>query len=222
MGKGEEKEFEVRYPEDFAMKEVAGKTVKFTLKVKDILQRILPGLDDEFAKDLGQENFEGLKNKIREDIAKKLEEQSQKRLKEEIVKFLLEKNTFDVPSSLVEDELIRIKREFLHNLQRHGLDIPHLDQDWEDRFRERALRNVRISIIFSAIAKKEGIRVGEEELNNKLREIAKSYEVPVEKVKEVYQNNNMIPSLEAQLIEEKVFDFLLEKSNIEEVQGDQN
>ncbi len=222
MGKGEEKEFEVSYPEDFAMKQVAGKRVKFTLKVKDILQRILPGLDDEFAKDLGQENFEELKNKIREDIARKLEEQSQKKLKEEIVKFLLEKNTFDVPSSLVEDELIRIKREFLHNLQRHGLDIPHLDQESEDRFRERALRNVRISIIFSAIARKEGIRVSEEELNDKLQEIAKSYEVPVEKVKEVYQSNNMVPSLEAQLIEEKVFDFLLEKSNIEEVQGDQN
>src|SRR3990172_8529155 len=69
--KGEEKEFEITYPEDFQMKDVAGKKVKFTVTVKEILERILPELDDEFSKDLGEENLEGLKKRIRGDLEKR-------------------------------------------------------------------------------------------------------------------------------------------------------
>ncbi len=222
MRKGDEKEFQVTYPEDFQMKEVAGKTVKFNLKVKDILERVLPELDDEFAKDLGQENLENLKKKIREDLEKKLEDESSGKLKEEVVKFLLDKNPVEVPSSLVEEEITRRKGDFALNFQRHGLPVPNFDEETEEKFRERAANNVKASLILGLIAKKEGIDASPEEVDNKLMEISKSFEVPFEKVREAYESNNMIRSLEAGLIEDKVFNFILEKSNLEEVFGEQN
>ncbi|GBD39338.1 Trigger factor [bacterium HR37] len=217
MRKGEEKEFEVTYPEDFHIKEVAGKTVRFRLKVKDVFQRILPQLDDEFAKDLGQENVEALRKKIKEDLEKRLEEEAKSKLKEELITALLERTSFDVPPTLVESEIAHLKREFVLSFQRHGLEVPPLNEDMENSFRQRALRNVKASLILGAIAKKEGIKVEEKELNNRLMEIARAYEVPFERVRELYEKNNMIPALEERILEEKVLDFLLEKAKIEEV-----
>jgi trigger factor len=217
MKKGEEKKFEVVYPEDFQMRDIAGKAVKFTVNVKEILERILPELNDEFARDLGEEDLDSLKKKIQGDLEKRLEKESEDRLKGELIKVLLEKNSFDVPPSLIENEVIRLKHEFASNLERHGLQVPELNQEAEVRFRERATQNLKTSIILGAIGRKEGIGVDKEEVENRLNEISKSLQLPLEKVREVYEKNNMIESLEARLIEDKVLKFLIERSNVEEV-----
>jgi trigger factor len=216
MKKGEEREFEVTYPENFQMKDVAGKTVKFTVKIKDILEKILPELDDEFAKDLGEENLEGLKKKIREDLEEKLKKESKDRFKSELIRVLLEKNPLDIPPSLVENETIRLKREFAFNLERHGLRFPELNEEDEGSFRERAAQNVKTSIILGEIARKEGIQVDDEEVESKLIEISKSLAVPFEKVREAYEKGNMIEGLRARLVEDKVLNFLIEKSKVQE------
>ena len=80
LKKGEVKKFDVSYPEDFQLHEAAGKKVNFELRLKDILERILPNLDDEFAKDLGEENLESLKKKIREDLEKRHQVDSSSKL----------------------------------------------------------------------------------------------------------------------------------------------
>lgn len=219
MKKGEEKEFDVNYPEDFQMGEVAGKTVRFKVRVKDVLERVLPELDDEFARDLGHESLEDLRKKVREDLERRLHNESERKLKEELIRVLIERNPIEVPPSLVESELTDLKRGFANSFERYGLEVPPIDQETESVLRERAVRNVKISLILGAIAKKEGIEVSEEELDRRLIEISRSIEVPFEKVREVYKRRDAIKSLEARLIEEKVFDFLLEKSNIEEVSG---
>lgn len=211
--KGEEKEFEITYPEDFQMKDVAGKTVKFTVTVKEILEKILPELDDEFSKDLGEENLEGLKKRIREDLEKRFNNESEDRLKGELIKVLLERNPLDVPPSLVENETLRLKREFALNLERHGLKLPVLNDEAGGNFRNRAEQNVKASIILGAIARKEGVQVDEDEVDNKLIEISKSAAVSFQKVREIYEKNNMVDSLKASLVEDKVLNFLIEKSD---------
>jgi len=211
--KGEEKEFEITYPEDFQMKDVAGKAANFTVTVKEILERILPELDDEFSKDLGEENLEGLKNRIRGDLEKRFNKESEDKLKGELIKVLLERTPLDVPPILIENETLRLKREFAINLERHGLKLPVLNEETEGGFRERAERNVKASIILGAIARKEGIQVDEDEVDNKLLEISKSAAVSFQKVREIYEKNNMVDSLKASLVEDKVLNFLIEKSD---------
>lgn len=211
--KGEEKEFEITYPEDSQMKDVAGKAVNFTVTVKEILERILPELDDEFSKDLGEENLEGLKKRIRWDLEKRFNKESEDKLKGELIKVLLERTPLDVPPILIENETLRLKREFAINLERHGLKLPVLNEETEGGFRERAERNVKASIILGAIARKEGIQVDEDEVDNKLLEISKSAAVSFQKVREIYEKNNMVDSLKASLVEDKVLNFLIEKSD---------
>ena len=211
--KGEEKEFEITYPEDFQMKDVAGKKVKFTVTVKEILERILPELDDEFSKDLGEENLEGLRKRIRGDLEKRFNKESDDMLKGGLIKVLLERNPLDVPPSLIENEALRFKREFAINLERHGLKPPVLNDEAEGNFRNRAEQNVKASIILGAIARKEGVQVDEDEVDNKLIEISKSAAVSFQKVREMYEKNNMVDSLKASLVEDKVLNFLIEKSD---------
>jgi len=211
--KGEEKEFEITYPEDFQMKDVAGKKVKFTVTVKEILERILPELDDEFSKDLGEENLEGLRKRIRGDLEKRFNKESDDMLKGGLIKVLLERNPLDVPPILIENETLRLKREFAINLERHGLKPPVLNDEAEGNFRNRAEQNVKASIILGAIARKEGVQVDEDEVDNKLIEISKSAAVSFQKVREMYEKNNMVDSLKASLVEDKVLNFLIEKSD---------
>ncbi|MER3445795.1 MAG: trigger factor [Candidatus Dadabacteria bacterium] len=217
MKKGEEKEFELTYPGDFQIRDIAGKAVRFRVNVKEILERILPEIDDEFARDLGEESLEGLKKRIKEDLEKRLERESEDRLKGDIIKSLLEKNSFDVPPSLIENEVARMRREFEYNLQRHGIEVPQLSHEAEEKLGQRAVDNVRASIILGAIARKEGIKAEDEEIEDKLTEISRAVRIPFEKVREIYEKNNMIEELEARLIEDKVLRFLIEKSNVEEV-----
>jgi FKBP-type peptidyl-prolyl cis-trans isomerase (trigger factor) len=110
-----------------------------------------------------------------------------------------------------------MRREFKYNLQRHGIEVPELNHEAEEKIMQRAIDNVKASIILGAIARKEGIKAEDEEIEDKLTEISRSVRVPLEKIRELYEKNNMIEELEARLIEDKVLRFLIEKSNIEEV-----
>lgn len=222
LKKAEVAKFDVSYGEDFQVREAAGKTVNFELRLKDILDRILPDLDDEFAKDLGEENLESFKSKIREDLEKRHQADSSNKLRTDLIKKLIENKTFDLPNSLVEEESMRLKREFLINLQRQGLRVPDLDEKAEKSITDRATVNVKSSIVLGAIAKKEGIDVTSGDVDRRLSEISKSFEVPYEQVREAYQSNNMLDGLRASIREEKVVNFLLEKSKIEEVLGEKN
>ncbi|MBF8303524.1 MAG: tig, partial [Candidatus Dadabacteria bacterium] len=134
-------------------------------------------------------------------------------LKGGLIKVLLERNPLDVPPSLIENEALRLKREFALNLERHGVKLPVLNDEAEGNFRNRAEQNVKASIILGAIARKEGVQVDEDEVDNKLIEISKSAAVSFQKVREMYEKNNMVDSLKASLVEDKVLNFLIEKSD---------
>jgi trigger factor len=222
LRKGEVRKFDVSYGEDFQIREAAGKTVNFELRLKDILERILPDLDDEFAKDLGEEDLESLRKKILDDLEKRHQVDFDNKLKTDLINKLIENKTFDIPNSLVEEESMRLKREFGFNLQRQGLRVPRLDERAEKSITERAVRNVKASIVLGAIAKKEGIDVTSGEVDKRLSEISKSFDVPYEKVREAYQSNSMLEGLHASILEEKAIDFLIEKAKIEEVLGQDN
>jgi trigger factor len=222
LKKGEVKNFDVSYGEDFQVREAAGETVNFELRLKDILERTLPNLDDEFAKDLGEENLESLKKKIREDLEKRHQADSSNKLRTDLINKLIENKAFDIPNSLVEEESMRLKREFLFNLQRQGLRVPKFDEKAEKSITDRASVNVKSSIVLGAIAKKEGIDVTSGEVDRRLSEISKSFDVPYEQVREAYRSNSMLDGLRESILEEKVVDFLIEKARIEEVLGEKN
>jgi trigger factor len=220
MKKGETKEFDVSYGEDFQVKEAAGKAVHYKFSVKDVLRRTLPELNDELAKEVGMENVAALRERVREDLKNQSEQQSQGALRQQVVDALVDSVTVDAPPSLVNDEVARLARNMIQSLRQRGLKIDTLDDASKAALAERALRNVKTSIILAEIRKKEDIKVTDEDIDKSLSGIAATYNMPTQQVREVYRQNDLLEGLEASLAEQKVIDFIIENATIEEVPGE--
>lgn len=222
MKKGEEKEFDVAYDEDFQIKEAAGKTVHYKFRVADVQERIIPELTDELAKEVGQESAEALKAQVKEDLKSQSEQQSKNKIKQAAVEALVEKNTVEAPRSLVNEEITRLARNMAQGLQQRGIPASALGADAMAVIEERADKNVRASILLAEIAKKESIEVTEDDIDRSLSEVAAGYNVSLEQVREIYRQNDMLDGLRANLVEQKVIDFIIENAAIEEVPGEPN
>ncbi len=220
MKKGETKEFDVSYGEDFQVKEAAGKAVRYKFSVTDVLKRTLPELNDELAKEVGMEDVAALREHVREDLKKQSEHQSESKMRQQVVDALIERNTVDAPQSLVNEEVGRLARNMAQSLRQRGLNIQTLDDSAKAVIAESAQRNVKTSIILSEIRKKEDIKVTDEDIDESLSGIAATYNMPTEQVREIYGKNDLLEGLDASLAEQKVIDFIIENATIEEVQGE--
>jgi trigger factor len=214
----DERNVDVSFPADYAYKKWAGKTVSFHVKVKEIKEKILPALDEEFAKDLGGfDSLEALKVKLREDMQKAKEMALDRHFKDQIVDQLLQKNSFEIPPSLVEDQNQALVSEAKLRLTSQGMNLKDMDIS-EDKLREdyRAVaeRQVKTYLILEKIAGQEGISVSDEEVQGRLKEISERSHQKLEAVKRYYEKNGLIPEIQAGLLSDKTLNLLLEKSHI--------
>jgi trigger factor len=222
MKKGEEKEFTISYGQDFVIKEAAGKEVNFKVKLNDVKERVLPELDDEFAKQYELQNLEELKKRIEEDLEKQLEDQADGKLRQDILKKLLAKYKFDIPQSLLDQEKNFLINRFANDYQSRGLEVPEISEDVLSNIDKRSETNVKASIILGKIADEEDIFVSQAEVDNTLAEMAAMYRIPFDQFRQTYEKNNMLQGLESRLTEQKVLDFIIEKSKIKEKKAAKN
>ena len=179
---GEEAKFSVPYPEDFLIQEAAGKTVSFTVKVKEIHDRVLPEANDDFAKDFDVESVSELREAIKEQLERIHENEQLSSMREQIVDNLLSNNQFDVPPSMLEKEEESLKARFVSDMQRGGVAEPEIGEDVMPKFTEKAAESVRTSIILGRIAHKEDVRVTRKQLNEHIDRLAASYNLPPDQV----------------------------------------
>ena len=152
---GETRSFEVEYPQDYHRKQFAGKKVQYTVLVKDIKEKRLAELNDDFAKDLGSESFEALRSKVQGELITQAKQSAEKKAREALLDSIVERQTIDVPDCLVQDELEAYTRRFAGSLAYQGVDIKQTPIDWKkvlDEERPRAEQSVRHSIFLDAIA----------------------------------------------------------------------
>ena len=220
--KGEEKEIQVAFPIDYGNKNLAGKKATFQVAVKDIREKVLPELNDEFAKNLG--GFESLQD-LRSAVRQELEKNKIKRIDDEIwvqiCDELLNRNPFEVPRSMVEQELQRMLDTIQYRLSSQNLTLEQAGMDEEtfkERNREMAERRVRTSLLLERISHQEKIEISDEEMEQGLRETAEKMNQPYDKVRDFYQRSNMMDSYRHQLLEEKVIHFLQDQADIVEVE----
>jgi len=214
----DEKDVDVSFLADYGYKKWAGKTVSFHVKVKEIKEKILASLDDEFAKDLGGfDSLEALTAKLREDMQKVKEEALDRHFKDQIVDQLLQKNSFEIPPSLVEEQNQALVSEAKLRLASQGMNLKDMDIS-EDKLREDyrgvAERQVKTYLILEKIAGQEGISVSDEEVQGRLKEISERSHQKFEAVKRYYEKNGLIPEMQAGILSDKTLNFLIEKSNI--------
>ncbi len=214
MSEGEEKNFEVAYPEDFQIKEAAGKSVKFSLKVNQVFDKAVPEADDEFAKKLGSENLSDLKSNIERDLKARLEAMRDMSLNEQIYSKLGEGAKFEAPARLVSDERERLEAEMRKEFERQNTEIPPIDEKASENLNRRAGENVKLSLVISRIAETESIEALESEINRRFSDIAAQSGVTPEQVREYYEKNSLMNGLNSQIVSTKVLKFIRENSEI--------
>jgi trigger factor len=173
---GETKSFTIHFPEDYAVKEMANTGVEYTVTVKDIRRKVLPELDDEFAKDLGAfESLGALRDRVRADLQQESEEHARQHLRTDVLKKLSDRVTFDLPPSLVEREMDRRIEEFASRLMQQNVDPRQAGIDWgqfRESQRDAARASVASALALDEIARREGLTVSAEDVDKEIERFA--------------------------------------------------
>lgn len=217
LDKGAKKEIEAKLPEDYPDKKFTGKVATFNINIKEIKEKKLPNMDDEFAKDLGKENLNTLKEDIskqlfqRKEISKKVDMQNQ------ILDKLLKDYKFDVPPSIAKRQFEVLMKKAKDELLSKGVHKDKVEEgtkQLEPKLKIDAVNKIKIYFILTEISKAENINITEKDIDARLQEIAHLSKQDVNVVKEYYQKNNLIDGLREQAREEKTLDWLLSVANI--------
>jgi len=221
MKKGETREFDLTFPEDFAQAEFAGQPIHFSVHLKEIRALQLPEVDEDFAKSFGKfENVADLMEGIRKDIVKNKEEESSKELRGNLARRLVEDNIFDVPPSLVDRELRNVVQEYGENLRNAGVSSPRIREmilQNEGRLKKTAEEHIRLLYIVGEIAEKEDIKATAEEIQSVIAKRAGSTGRDVEELKEEYARDGTLADIGFTIARDKVFQKLLEEAKVKEI-----
>jgi trigger factor len=213
---GETRTFDVAYPEDFPNGRFAGKTVSFEVAVKAIKEKVLPPVDDGLAKTVGAgDTLAELREKLRERILAEARQSARAKAEEDLKTGLVERHSFDVPKTLVDRQARAMVEETANRLASQGVDLRKMNLDFGkmlERYREGAEKAVRVSLLLEAIGRKEGIDVSFSDIDQEMHEMAGAMNVPYEKVRDHYSEEERLDELRGRLIDRKVIDFLLENA----------
>lgn len=219
MKKGEEKEIEISFPKDFK-KKIAGKEVKFKVRIDEVKKRILPDLDEDFAKEVGDcNNLDELINKLKEEMVKSEQYRAEALLKQEVIDKLVELNNIEVPQILIDERVRLMFFETQKRLKYQGIKLEdaaiELDKVKEP-FIGPATTEVKGDLILDRIAEIEDVSVSDEEVEKRVKEISKSMNQNYLVFKQQLIENKGIDKLKDNLKREKTLDFLLNHSKINE------
>lgn len=223
LKKGDDKEFKITIPQDYNAEDLAGKEAVFKVKVKELKQKRVPELDDNFLKNFEKyETIDDLKN----DLRQALEEENKLRVNQEfrrkLIDKLLENNVFEVPETLVERQLYLTMMNVQRRMTYNGLDqkkAAELAYRMRDTLKVEAEKQVKTSLLLEAIAKKESIQVEEEDIQKKFEDLASRYAQDAETVRRTYENEGMVDGLKAEIVEQKTLDFIEAGARIKIVTG---
>ncbi len=217
---GEERKINLDLPKDFPDKNIQGKKMEITVKIKEIKEKKLPVIDDEFAKTVGQLNsLAELKEGIYKDMLSLKEVQSRKELESKALEILLEANKFSVPQSMVERYSKGLEGRFRHNLADKGINKDEVEKSAEiikKRADEESQKQVKIYFILAKIAQNEKIEITDEELDKHIENLARQWKQDFDKIKKNFIERKLLDELRMELQEEKVMELVLKSAHIEE------
>jgi trigger factor len=193
-----------------------GQRAIFKFTVKDIKERVLPVVDDEFAKDLGDyETLDALRKELSSQIEKRLKEESDNALAEELVRTLVVKNPIDVPPSLVQRQMQVAEQEVVQLARRQGKPSA-IPPELRARIQADSEMKVRAGLLMAEIAKKENIKIGDPEIEEGLKELAEQTGKNLAKLRAEYREPQKRETLIGMILENKVLDIIESKSKITE------
>ena len=215
---GAEKSFTIHYPDDYAVKELAGTSMDYSVKVKDIRKRVLPVLDDEFAKDLGEfDTLDALRARIQQDLEREAEQEADRNLRGSLLKELAARVSVDIPDSLVERELDRRTEEFARRLMDQKIDPRRANIDWDqfrDSQRDASRESVKSALVLDEISRRENVTVSEEEIDKDVAQYAERSGLTPAAVRARLEKEGALSRIAAGLRREKTIDYVLSQAQV--------
>ena len=226
MKVGDEKDIDVTFPDDYFNKDMAGANILFKVKLNEIQEEILPAIDDELAKGLGEQfdSLETLKTKIRENLQSGYDKRMEQEINEQIFTNLLEQTEFEVPDSMVDSELEHIIKEAEQKFEQSNRTFEEVGitrESLSEQYRPVAEKQVRRHLILSKLIDQENLTISDEELDEGLQEMAASFGQPVEHIKAFYnQDKDSLAFFKHTLLEKKVLGIIIDQGDVKEVEPD--
>lgn len=213
---GEELTLDLKFPEDYGHKDVAGKPVQFAVKVNSVEEPVLPEVDEEFAKSfgVGDGSLEALRNEVRSNMERELGQAVSGKNKQAVMDALLELNKMEVPEALIDNEAENLKQQMLQQMQvPQGKSAPELDASL---FKDEAERRVTLGLLVAKVIESNELKVDEDKIKAKVEEIASTYEQPQEVVNWYMADKNRLSQVENLLLEDEVVDWAFDKADVTE------
>ncbi|MDD2558477.1 MAG: trigger factor [Desulfuromonadaceae bacterium] len=220
MKRGEEGEVKVTFPADYGNDELAGKEATFKVKISEIKEKTVPELTDELAQEFGAESAADLRAKISENYDRQEKQRIEEELKERLMAQLVERNSMEVPETMVAGQLDFMLQNIKGRLKSQGMSLEMMgmnEEAFRAMYRDTAVKQVQGSLILEGVGSAENISVDEGEIDARLEEIAEMANAPLEDVKKYYSSEDKKEGLLAQIEEEKVIAYLLGQADIQEL-----
>lgn len=215
----EERSFDVEYPADYHQKRLAGKKVHYRVKVKEIKEKRLPEVNDDFARDIGSPSLEELRSKIRSEMVTKAREAAEEKARETVLDQIVQRLSFDVPESLVHEELEDNARRIAGNLARRGIDVSKTSIDWKKIFDEErpfADKSVRRRLVLDAVAREEKLEVVDSEIDAEFEKMASHGGKSAAAIRAQFEKDQRLQAFRQYLLQNKALDFIYRNATIRE------
>ena len=217
---GEERTFEVPFEPDFPNEKFAGKRVVFQVKASAVREKVVPERNDEFAKSFGDvTTLAELAVKVRDRLVREAEGETNRKVEQQLRKVLQERNPVEIPRTLVDRRTVSMIEDTASRLASQGVDLKKVNLDFDkmrEGFAPEAEQAVRVSLLLSAIAEREGFDIPFSEIEAELKTMAQDAGVPYEKVRELYGDEERMDGLRNRLLERKAMVFLAENAEVRE------
>jgi trigger factor len=216
MSPGETKEISVTFPDSYANRDLAGKAAIFTVTLKELKEKELPELNDDFAREVSEfETLAELRASLEERFQKEAQQKTKENKQQALLEELLKHVEVELPETMIEQEIDNMLTQTAIRLSQQGLDVkkvftPDLIPQLRQRSRDEAIERLKRSLVLEEIGKRESITVSDEEVAARVKEILEQYsqkeDIDQQRLQEVVKN---------ELLTEKIIDWLLERSKIE-------
>ena len=218
---GEDAEVNVTFPEDYHAPELAGKAAVFKIKVHEIKAREYPELNDDFASEVSDfDTMEEYRNDVRTRLEKAAEDRTKAETENAIVDKAAEAAEIDIPDAMIEAQIDRMVNDFAQRLSYQGMNMEMYLQytgsnmeKFREGFKEQAQKQVRVSLVLEEIAKTEGIEANQEELDQKIADLGKQYNMETEKLQELLRPEDL-DGLKQEIALTKTIEMLVNKAKI--------
>ncbi len=218
LSAGDSKSFDVVYPADYTIAELAGTTVKYEVTIKAVRRRVVPDLDDELAKDMGEfQSLDALRSRVRADLEHEATHESEREMRSELLKQLAARVEFDVPASLVDREVDRRVEEFVRRLIEQQIDPMRTNINWEE-FRERqkeaASEAVKSALVLDEVARRESLAAADDEVEAEVQRYAERTGRSAAAVRARLEKEGGLGRVHSGLRREKTVNFLMSKATV--------